>query len=82
MVIVCVWSTKMLPPGQATNSELMEILDVLERAALSAGNPAEDHVALAEGRGGTITNVNGLTTAYIDRNGKEPTVWHQNCHTC
>jgi len=69
-----------LPPGPATISELMEMLDVLEKATVCAGNPDEDYVALAERRGGTITYVNGLTTAYIDRNGKEPTVRHQNCH--
>lgn len=69
-----------LPPGPATISELMEMLDVLEKATVCAGNPDEDYVALAERRGGTITNVNGLTTAYVDRNGKEPTVRHQNCH--
>jgi len=69
-----------LPPGPATISELMEMLDVLEKATVCAGNPDEDYIALAERRGGTITNVNGLTTAYVDRNGKEPTVRHQNCH--
>jgi len=69
-----------LPPGPATISELMEMLDVLEKVTVCAGNSDEDYVALAERRGGTITNVNGLTTAYVDRNGKEPTVRHQNCH--
>ena len=47
---------------------------------VSAGNHDEDYVALVEQRGGTVRNVNGLTTAYIDRNEKEPTVQHQNCH--
>ena len=71
---------RMLPAGPVSIPELKEILEVLDNATICVGNPNEDYVAVVEQRGGAIRNVSGLTTAYIDRNGKQPRVRHQNCH--